>query len=78
MYNSLAFLFKIICLKLKSLLFAYKDAFSITLSFVKDIFRIITKVFFIRNNVLKVMLFTLKTQEHFKTSILNLRYKLLT
>jgi hypothetical protein len=45
---------------------------------VKDIFRTATRIFLVRYNTLKVVLLTLRTQEHFKTSMLNSRCKRLT
>jgi hypothetical protein len=69
---------KTVCFKLKSLLLANKNAFDITFNLAKDTFGITTRVFLVKHNVLKVAFLIPRTQEHFKTSTLNIRYKRLT
>jgi len=69
---------KTLFLYLKGMLFTNKDTLDVARYPLKDIFRTITKVFLVRNNVLEIALVIPKTQEHFKTSMLNARYKRLT
>jgi hypothetical protein len=69
---------KTVGLNLKGALLAYKNAFNVARHFAKDIFRTTTRIFLVRHNILKIMLFTPRTQEHLKTSTLDLRYKCLT
>jgi hypothetical protein len=76
--GSLLLAFKTVCLKLKGTLFANRNAFYVAFYIAKDVFRTTTRVFLIRNNILKILFLTLKTQEHFKTSTLDSRYKRLT
>jgi hypothetical protein len=71
-------MFETVSLNLKRVLLTYKNAFDVARHFVKDTFKATTRIFLIRHNTLKIMFLIPKTQEHFKTSTLNLRYKRLT
>jgi hypothetical protein len=69
---------KTVCLNLKGLPLANRNAFDIARHLTKNTFRTTTRVFLVKNNTLKIVLFTPKTQEHFKTSTLDTRCKRLT
>jgi hypothetical protein len=71
-------MFKTVCLSFKGLLLINRNAFNVIRYLAKDTFRITTRVFLVKYNILKIVFFTLRTQEYFKTSMLNLRYKCLT
>jgi hypothetical protein len=69
---------KIVSLNFKKVLLTYRNALDITKYLAKDIFRTTTRIFLVKHNTLKIVLLTPRTQEHFKTSMLNLRYKRFT
>jgi hypothetical protein len=69
---------KTVCLKLEGLLLANRNALNVAFHLAKDTFRTTTRIFLVRNNALKVAFLIPKTQEHFKTSMLDLRCKHLT
>jgi hypothetical protein len=69
---------KTVCLKLKRLLFANRNAFDVAFHLAKDTFRTTTRIFLVRHNILEIALLIPRTQEHFKTSMLNSRCKRLT
>jgi hypothetical protein len=70
--------FKAVCLKLKGLLLANRDAFDIALHPAKDTFRTTTRIFLVRHDILEITLLTPRTREHFKTSTLDSRYERVT
>jgi hypothetical protein len=70
--------FKIVSLNFERVLLTYKDALNVTRYLTKDTFKTITRIFLVKHNILKIAFLIPRTQEHFKTSTLNLRYKRLT
>jgi len=63
---------------LEGLPLAYRNAFDVARRPLEDVFRIATRVLFVRNHALLISALTVRTWEHFKTSTLDARRKRLT